>query len=69
MNPIYTRKGRIILRNGIPVLYLARSGNSHSGYALSPAEADSYAHAIVDLMNACSGTLDALRRGYLTSET
>ena len=50
--------GRIIVRDGVPVLTLTRwhrPTDQGGGYSLSPVEADQLARRIVALLNAWSG--------------
>lgn len=43
--------GRMICKDGIAMLSLNRIGDDHTGYTLSPVDADILAHRIVNALN------------------
>jgi hypothetical protein len=59
---VYTLgSGRTILKNGVPVAYIQRTGNSSDGHALTPAEADALAHEVVNALSLAAQVIRVAR--------
>ena len=65
----FTRAGRTILRDGVPILRIDRVGNDSQGYTLAPWEADGYAHMLCRMLNNRGTELvDAALAAYLKGD-